>query len=42
MVTVLLLLSFFSSGLIIFVSNKKDKFIETNRKKEIKTLINSL
>lgn len=38
----LLLLSFFSSGLLIFVSNKKDKFIETNRKKEIETLINSL
>ena len=30
----LLLLSFFSSGLLIFVSNKKDKFIETNRKKK--------
>lgn len=39
---VLLFLSFLCSGLLLLVSNKKDKFVEANRKKEIETLINSL
>lgn len=39
---VLLLLSFIYSGILILVSNKKDKLIELNKKKEIEKLINSL
>lgn len=38
----LLFLSFFCSGFLILVSNKKDKFIDVNRKKEIEELLNSL
>lgn len=39
---ILLFLSFICSGLLLFVSNKKDKFVEVNRKKEIEELLNSL
>lgn len=39
---ILLFLSFIFSGLLLLVSNKKDKFVETNRKKEIEELLNSL
>lgn len=39
---VLLLLSFIYSGILDLVSNKKDKLIELNKKKEIEKLINSL